>query len=126
MAIHKDYPGLEVEIIANGGALREYADDNGEPQSHTTTTYVEATSGDCFAVRLTISKSLLVEYGVWAVIRIDGVDICRKVFSQKNYERRGVLNCTIHTSAAVVDGKPVGQRFCFSELSRCKSPIAYS
>jgi hypothetical protein len=55
MAIHSDYPGLNVQIIVNGQPLPEYVD-NDEPSSPKgSTQYVEAKSGSEFMVNASFS-----------------------------------------------------------------------
>ena len=52
MAIIDDLPGVVIEIIVKGTALKEYEDDELDEDERTVTRYIEAVSGQEFAVRI--------------------------------------------------------------------------
>lgn len=55
MAILDDLPGVEVDIIVNGEALKQYEDTELQEDKRTVTRYIEAVAGQVFAVRTTLS-----------------------------------------------------------------------
>ncbi|KAI1510760.1 hypothetical protein Ptr86124_010565 [Pyrenophora tritici-repentis] len=55
IAIQKDYPGVTVQVIANGRPLKEYEDEDEEGPSKSITRYVESTSGVEFAIKTTFT-----------------------------------------------------------------------
>ena len=56
MAISEDLPGVEVAVTVGGNDLQEYRDDTIEEEDRTTTRYVEAKSGQEFAIRMKVKK----------------------------------------------------------------------
>ncbi|KAK3706739.1 hypothetical protein LTR37_012584 [Vermiconidia calcicola] len=54
MAIIDDLPGVRVEIMVDGNVLKEYEDHDLEEDERTITRYVEAVSGQVFAVAVTL------------------------------------------------------------------------
>jgi hypothetical protein len=72
MAVLDYVPGVKVEIIVNGRPLQEYADqDHGETSPTTMTRFVEAQSGQEFAIRYTITRPFP-KYPVRFDILLDG------------------------------------------------------
>ena len=57
MAVSDDLPGVEVEIVVKGKALKEYKEEHIEEDERTTTRYIEATSGQEFAIRMKLRSS---------------------------------------------------------------------
>jgi hypothetical protein len=123
MAIYSDHPSLEAEVIVNDEALPEFTDDDSELQPRTTTTYVEATSGDHFGVRYTVPADLFEHYGVQATVSIDGVYLQNHVNFQSRYIGQDLRNSVIRQSSGIVNGKEIGQKFRSSELSMGESAV---
>jgi hypothetical protein len=72
MAILKTRPGLEVDILVNGGVLTEYVN-NEEPEDNSTVTkYVEAHSGKEFVVKYKSYDPFPQTRDVRFVIYLDG------------------------------------------------------
>lgn len=57
MAINDILPGVTVEVTVNDLALREHQDHDLEEEDRTVTRYIEATSGQVFAIRLHLDPS---------------------------------------------------------------------
>jgi hypothetical protein len=123
MAIHSNQPGLEAEVIVNDEALPEFTDDDSELQPKTTTTYVEATSGEYFGVRYTVPADLFEHYGVQATVSIDGVYLQNHVKFQSWYIGQDLRKSIIRQSSGIVNRKEMGQKFRSSELSTGKSAV---
>jgi hypothetical protein len=114
MAVHPNYPELEVKVVVKGEALHEYNGDE-EEESPEVTRYVEVSSGASFAIRYTIPSALFAEHSVRAVIEIDGAQMRRSPYSNKRPRPEGVT-VTHDTSAARVNGIDMGQNFQFLEM----------
>ena len=61
MAISDILPGVKIEIIVNGAALKEYEDDTVNDEERTVTRYVEAASGQVFEVLIEVSPAFKFE-----------------------------------------------------------------
>lgn len=118
MAVHPDYPELEVEVVVNDEALLEYNGDE-EEENPEVTRYVEASSGASFAVRYTIPSALFTEHSVRAAIEIDCIKMRRSPYNNKRPRPKGVM-VTHDTSAVRVNGVDMGQKSQFSEMQLSK------
>ncbi len=56
MAISEDAPQIEVTITVDGQAVKEYTDSELKDEDRTVNRYIEASSGQIFAVRLSIGR----------------------------------------------------------------------
>jgi hypothetical protein len=70
MAICDDVHGLQSEVLVNGQPLREYEDDEAEP--NTTSKYIEESSDGESILRWKFSHPFPVQYGVEARMQVDG------------------------------------------------------
>lgn len=57
MAISDALPGVKIEVIVNGAALKEHEDHELVEDRRTTTRYIEAVSGQVFAVAIKLLPS---------------------------------------------------------------------
>lgn len=116
MAIHPAYPRLEAEVVVDGEALREYAEDELIPDNNEVKNYIQVRSEAFFGVRYYIPKALFANYAVKAVIEINGV----RMRSSPYNKRRCAFERTIYMSLARINGVPVGQKFRFAKLNPSK------
>ena len=73
MAISDDLPGIEVAITVDEADLKEYRDPDLDEDERTTTRYIEATSGQAFAIRIKVSRKFKFAGDTLAFrIRVDG------------------------------------------------------
>ncbi|KAH9876225.1 hypothetical protein J1614_004104 [Plenodomus biglobosus] len=119
MAIHSDHPGLEVEVIVNGKALKEYDDDEKEAKKGTVVKYIEAQEGENYSVKVHLPANLFKTYSIRAEIYIDGISVCDVVYSQKKYYLKGYTG-ELDTTYDSIEGMPMGQRFRFAKLKTGK------
>lgn len=56
MAISDELPGVEVAVTVGGNDLKEYRDEDLEEEEGTTTRYIEAVSGQQFAIRMKVPR----------------------------------------------------------------------
>ena len=130
MAIHKDYPGLKVEIVVNDTALPEHEDPELECRSNEVIRYVEAEAGAEFAIRCHFDETFPRDRDVSEDIYIDGQVIV------KQFEKKADigLNSPYHIRDLErrVRGRYMKQSFCFGELitskifpcrCRCQTPL---
>ncbi|KAF2117500.1 hypothetical protein BDV96DRAFT_679310 [Lophiotrema nucula] len=84
MAVLPDLPTLEVEIVVDGEALKEY-DDPDPPFSapNTITKFVEATSGTEFSIKLHFTRDFPQDYAVKAQVLLDGKRVTNKRYRIK-------------------------------------------
>ncbi|KAF2127283.1 hypothetical protein P153DRAFT_295534 [Dothidotthia symphoricarpi CBS 119687] len=93
MAVLDDCPGLKAEIIVYAQPLEEYVDEDEEDPPKTVTKYVEAQSGAEFALKWKFSTPFPTQYGVQAVVHIDGVATYNTVMWPEDlHGRRGFAN----------------------------------
>lgn len=59
MAILDSLPGVEITVVVDGEDLHEYQDTHKNDGEDTVTSYIEATSGANFAIRIKISKDTI-------------------------------------------------------------------
>lgn len=74
MAIHPEFPGVEVTIEVDGVALREYASDEDQQPQVTTTCYVESQAGKNFIVMLKFPEDFaqMQQSDIEAILTVDG------------------------------------------------------
>lgn len=115
MAVHPDFPGLEVQITIDNDALQEYVNPDPESDSKTVTKFIEARDGAQFAVRFVIPGGLFHNYDIRAAIRLDGKHMAGKVYKREKY-RNGGADTSVGCSQARINGMNMGQDFQFSKL----------
>lgn len=91
MAVTDGLPGVEVAILVNGTALKEYNEDDSGDKSKTTSCYIEATSQQTFAISVKLLPNYVFKGQALAVYNyVDGNLTCSKVFKPSG--KRELLN----------------------------------
>ncbi|KAF1850025.1 uncharacterized protein K460DRAFT_381892 [Cucurbitaria berberidis CBS 394.84] len=72
MAIINDCPGLRVEVVANGNALREYNDDQAGDAPNVVTRYLEVNGEGTFEILTKFLENYAGRHGVRVEVRLDG------------------------------------------------------
>ncbi|TIA03376.1 hypothetical protein D6C82_01908 [Aureobasidium pullulans] len=110
MAILDSLPGVEITVVVDGEDLHEYQDTHKKDGEDTVTSYIEATSGANFAIRIKISKDIIykgdrLDFGV----TIDGEYVHGSSMTKECLEK-----------IILIEGMPVSQghlkKMKFSEL----------
>ncbi|RDI85421.1 hypothetical protein Vi05172_g4764 [Venturia inaequalis] len=127
MAILTSFPGLEVDIVVNGNALREYDThkDSDEPteKSDSAIKYVEAQPGQEFAIRVRANRQF----------RYRQHDLTYRVYSDGEFQGSGTIckenyiRGTMSTREGVkrsVAGRIVLRKFQFSTLITDDRPVS--
>ncbi|KAF2086114.1 hypothetical protein K490DRAFT_45117 [Saccharata proteae CBS 121410] len=116
MAIHPDVPGVHVEIIVDGKALKEYDDPDTEETSDSTTKYVEAESGKAFSILLKIKSDYQhSKYDLTRTVSVDGIRVGSSVYFKKEFN--GSFEGAWHRMRSFRNGKHIEQQMLFSDLS---------
>ncbi|KAF1921827.1 hypothetical protein BDU57DRAFT_563962 [Ampelomyces quisqualis] len=82
MAILEGVPGLKVQIVVQGQALREYEDDTAQVAENTVERYVEAQDGEQFEISYDFGESFPRNRAVSLIITIDGKDVDLPIIRQ--------------------------------------------
>jgi hypothetical protein len=82
MAIADKTPRVEAEILINGVATQEYADEEDQVEVNTVTRYVEAKSGADFAIRFRFTQKP--KHDVSAEALVDGKSVRYALVLLKN------------------------------------------
>lgn len=98
MAIHQDFPGIEVTVEVDGTSVVEYADlddqvkhEDATVQLHlvncTVAKYIECATGKHFSIKMAIDAKYkwdcpVISFHVW----VDGVSVGGSSFSRTSYE----------------------------------------
>ncbi|KAJ8118645.1 hypothetical protein OPT61_g396 [Boeremia exigua] len=114
MAVHKDHPGLSVEVIVNGEALREYDDKEHELEPKTIAKYIEVQPGTDFAIRSFVPKDFESDMDTSQHIQIDGQQIHRTLWRAKELHNRD--SCLIDSSRTFINGVWGQQKLRFGDL----------
>ncbi|KAF9693815.1 hypothetical protein EKO04_008287 [Ascochyta lentis] len=114
MAIHEDYPGLTVEIVANGAALQEYEDSTISATANTVIRYVEAVAGAEFAIKYSFGPSFPKDRDVAADVFVDGNIIRKPLFHKEKFQSQ--VARFVGRTKEIVDGKWVEQVLYFGSL----------
>lgn len=61
MVVSESIPGIEVEVIVGGVALKEHQDHDLEEEDRTVTRFIEATPGEIFTVRINVLPNVRFE-----------------------------------------------------------------
>lgn len=123
MAIHDNYPSLEVRIIVNGQSLPEYDDKDASTDSNIISKYVKTQAGSEFGIAMSLSSPLPAGKDVKAEICIDGTSV-RKVIAKKTQLTKGFEKTTFGLKAQE-KGKWVIRKFTFAELNICELNLPY-
>lgn len=114
MAIHKDYPGLKVEIVVNDKALPEHEDPDLESEPNEVITYVEAEAGAEFAIRIYYDQTFRWDQDVGEDAWVDGQVIKKQYSSKKLLGRESTKY--LRGAERVIAGQATEQTLCFGEL----------
>jgi len=122
MAIHPDFPGLEVFVIADKKAVKEFdVPENDEeviPPSHSVK-YIEATPGENFMIGVRVKPHMkYIHHDLRFDHEVDGI-ISTSHMSLKQVHSRG--GCFVLDSVKFAQGDQIVQRqFAFSTLDTSK------
>jgi hypothetical protein len=117
MAILKDCPGLQVEVVVNDWPLQEYVDNDEPEAANSVTRYIEAKTGDHFAIKYTFSHPFPVGQGIIADVLLDGQSVRRNVsFAPLPYYPATMLSA----AHAKIGTKTFEQKFTFAQLEISK------
>jgi len=113
MAIHPEFPGLEVKVCVQGQPLQEYDDDK-IPEPNTTTKYIEARSDEIFSIVTVFKPPFQNQYDMCVRTFIDGVNTNigirkRDEILQKPMSSNHCYSCQ--------GGEWVKQKFTFAKLN---------
>ncbi|KAL7776536.1 hypothetical protein CFE70_006952 [Pyrenophora teres f. teres 0-1] len=86
MAVHDDYPGITVQVIADGQPLKEYEPKDKEEPPKAITRYVESISGVEFAINTTFTPPFD-ELFVSLALKIDGAFMSGRTVPAKNLNK---------------------------------------
>lgn len=114
MAILRDQPGLEVEILVDEGPLQEYDDEDEEIVPTVVTKYIEAKSGVNFTIRYTVLPQFHVKHALFVQSYLDGKPMESHVRSEDVI--RKYTSTTMTGVREAIDGKYYERKFCFSQL----------
>lgn len=114
MAITQAFPGLEVEVHTNAGALREYVDDDEQDSHSTVTKYIEAQSGVEFGINYNFTSRP--EHGVVLYVYIDGNYITGVVIFLHDFKSGQTHKNKIEGKYHKKDGHWFRQKFSFASL----------
>ncbi|KAH7085198.1 hypothetical protein BKA63DRAFT_597881 [Paraphoma chrysanthemicola] len=112
MAVHPDYPDLEVNVTVNGKPLEEYVNSDETDDPKTITRYIEAVSGAEFALELAFRDKFPTKHDVGYEIEIDGNEVESSYCRKDSLPKVEVIKGTDY----LVDSKWFLQHFAFSEL----------
>ncbi|KAF2441903.1 hypothetical protein P171DRAFT_488338 [Karstenula rhodostoma CBS 690.94] len=99
MTILTGVPWLQVRVIVDGKALKEYDDPKSAKAPTETSKYIEARSKKNFKIRADFSRKFTTVYDVATKLCVDGVEVdethVQKLALQPNYrhEVKGALSC---------------------------------
>ena len=111
MAIHSDHPGVKVEVVVDGQALREYEDPSDISEAHTVARYIEAITGASFWVKVDIEAHVL-SRAVGVRMTIDGKPARDRVYKPSNKAR----TINLQKIREKIDGRVFLSEMRFSEL----------
>lgn len=85
MAVIDELPGVEVSITTDGVALNEYANDEPD-EPRTKTLYIESTSNQDFAVRLTVKRGTVCKSNTLGFdVYMDGTKVLSRYPDRNEY-----------------------------------------
>jgi hypothetical protein len=128
MAIHPDFPGLEVIVIVNKKPVKEYdVPENAEeviPPSHTIK-YIEATPGENFLIGVRVKPHMkYIHHDLRFSFNIDGV-MKKFQLSHKDHHVNGTA-LSMDSIKFAQDGQIMKRKFVFSQLDTGTNHDPYS
>ena len=117
MAILSALKGLQVQIVVDGSALKEYHEES-DAGPNSVVSYVEAVSGAKFEVHITFERGFTSQYDIRSPIYVDGCKVNTPVFHKYQVARGHVRCCKGATSR--VQGITKEAHFRFSDLAMRK------
>lgn len=113
MAILPDCPGLKVEVLVNGEALKEFGDDE-TPPPKTIVRYIEAVSDAQFGIQYECTPPFPSTYGVKARLQLDGGAASKRI-----HESKGLLGKkhNFMSRRCQIDGVAFSQNYRFSKIT---------
>ncbi|KAH7094843.1 hypothetical protein FB567DRAFT_586195 [Paraphoma chrysanthemicola] len=112
MAVHPDYPDLQVEVTVDGKPLKEYVNPDETDDPDTITRYIEAVSGAEFALSLAFGDKFPTKHDIGFEIEIDGNEVESSYSAKESLPKVAVIK----GAESLVKSKWVLQHFAFSEL----------
>jgi hypothetical protein len=114
MAVIDEVPGLEVRVVVNEQALREYEDPSAKVPSQITERYVEAQDNSTFRIHYSFQPPFPADRPVSMIVTIDGNNLDEPVTHPFD-----LFQATGHSSTGVI--ARVGenwqvQKYCFSAI----------
>lgn len=118
MAILRDVPGVQVQVVVDGKALKEYDDPGSAEASTSTCKYIEAISEKNFEIHVNGDDSLAGDHDIAIGVFADGNEIMgynvRRGWMKSSWLIP--MNCAI----TLIDGVLKNRRLRFSNLATCK------
>jgi hypothetical protein len=112
MAIFDACPGIDVKVTVRGQPLQEYDDDD-SPAPKTYTKYIEARSGEEFAISAAFTNPFPDQYDIAMHLNIDGVKMATWYRKRDKLFHKALAKNCIHFQQ---DGEWMKQKFCFAAL----------
>jgi hypothetical protein len=88
MAVLPGFPGLEVQIVVNNAACKEYSEpdeEHGEDTSTTVTKYIEAKDGTQFHIRINMLPTFkYCKYDISSTVKVDGQTIAKPLWENED------------------------------------------
>ncbi|KAL6707966.1 hypothetical protein ACN47E_003640 [Coniothyrium glycines] len=114
MAVLEGCAGLEVSVTVNEQALKEYEDDSEDSSTTTATRYIEAQSGQSFAIKYSFTAPFPTDDPVVCRVSIDGNKLRRRLTRAKSlYKRNGHCDSGPHSTIGTQSFK---QSYMFRDL----------
>lgn len=120
MAIHNNYPGLKVEIVVGGKALKEHEERKIMLRPNTVERYIEAEAGTEFAIKYSFDQSFSHDKDVSMTVFADGRIVKKPIHSETKLSSG--LSETIGEAVRYFNGRWQQQTLRFSELSISNGP----
>jgi hypothetical protein len=125
MAIINDIPGLSVEVVSNGDALREYEDVYAADEPKKVTKYIEVQSDETFEIVARFLENLNAKYGVCVEIRLDGTKVSASLIRLGELRKGGGHTYTTSGVMSKIGNRWHESNFLFSPFVVGKSPVTY-
>jgi hypothetical protein len=114
MAVLQDVPGVQVQVVVDGKALKEYDDSESNQTSKATSKYVEAVSGRNFEIHTTLEKHMETDHDVSIRVLVDGSRISGKHIARKKMSPSYLSK--IRGDVSRISGVAKQSRLLFSDL----------
>jgi hypothetical protein len=117
MAIAKEHPRIQVEVVCEGEPLREYDNDDEETAPDQVTKYIEAKSGAEFAVRLELKRPYP-DHPLYIRLYLDGEVVGNRIIGDLQYGKgsNGLTRTFDSITSKIAEGQCMVQKYCFCEL----------